>query len=148
MNPAMFQTGFYPMPQQNQRAFFPPAMTQMRQWGQPSINRPYNVPVQQQRGRGNVPRGSISGGMGARTNNPSTQRTVGVQQRNMAQNQAVQQQQAAAAAAKLKFNANARNQPEPIAASSQGVVGGDRAQGMQVWYTTLFDDGAHISLIN
>ena len=129
----MFQTGFYPMPQQNQRAFFPPAMTQMRQWGQPSINRPYNVPVQQ-RGRGNVPRSSISGGMGARTNNPSTQRTVGVQQRNqMAQNQAVQQQQAAAAA-KLKVNANARNQPEAIAASSQDVVGGDRAQGMQVWY--------------
>lgn len=133
MNPAMFQTGFYPMPQQNQRAFFPPTMTQMaRQWGQPSINRPYNVgPVQQQRGRGNVPRGNISGGMGARSSNPSTnQRTVGVQQRNqLAQNQAVQQQQAAAA--KLKFNANARNQPEPIAAGSQGVVGGDRSQGMQ-----------------
>ena len=129
MNPAMFQTGFYPMPHQNQRAFFPPAMTQMRQWGQPSINRPYNVPVQQ-RGRGNVPRSSISGGMGARTNNPSTQRTV--QQRNqMAQNQAVQLQQATAAA-KLKVNANARNQPEAIAASSQDVVGGDRAQGMQV----------------
>ena len=129
----MFQTRFYPMPQQNQRAFFPPAMTQMRQWGQPSINRPYNVPVQQ-RGRGNVPRSSISGGMGARTNNPSTQHTVGVQQRNqMAQNQAVQQQQAAAAA-KLKVNANARNQPEAIAASSQDVVGRDRAQGMQVWY--------------
>ena len=127
----MFQTGFYPMPQQNQRAFFPPTMTQMaRQWGQPSIKRPYNVgPVQQQRGRGNVPRG-----MGARSSNPSTiQRTVGVQQRNqLAQNQAVQQQQAAAA--KLKFNANARNQPEPIAAGSQGVVGGDRSQGMQgVW---------------
>ena len=133
MNPAMFQTGFYPMPQQNQRAFFPPAMTQMaRQWGQPSINRPYNVPVQQQRGRGNVPRSSISGGgMGARSNNPSAnQRTVGVQQR-VAQSQAVQQQQAAAAA-KLKFNANARNQPEAMAASGQGVVGGDRAQGMQV----------------
>lgn len=134
MNPAMFQTGFYPMPQQNQRAFFPPAMTQMaaRQWGQPSINRPYNVPVQQQRGRGNVPRGSISGGMGARSTNPSTsQRTVGVQQRNqLAQNQAVQQQQAAAA--KLKFNANARNQPEAMAAGGQGVVGGDRSQGMQV----------------
>ena len=131
MNFAMFQTRFYPMPRQNQRAFFPPAMTQMRQWGQPSINRPYNVPVQQ-RGRGNVPRSSISGGMGARTNNPSTQRTVGVQQRNqMVQNQAVQQQQAAAAA-KLKVNANARNQPEAIAASSQDVVGGDRAQGMQV----------------
>ena len=130
MNPAMFQTGYFPMPQQNQRAFFPPAMTQMRQWGQPSINRPYNVPVQQQRGRGNVPRGSISGGMGARTSNPSTQRTVAVQQRNqMAQNQAAQQQ---AAAAKLKFNANARNQPDAIAAGSQGVVGGDRAQGMQV----------------
>jgi len=130
MNPAMFQTGFYPMPQQNQRAFFPPAMTQMRQWGQPSLNRPYNVPVQQQRGRGNVPRASISGTMGARTANPSTtQRTVGVQQRNQlaAQNQAVQQQQAA----KLKFNANARNQPDAIAAGGQGVVGGDRA-GMQV----------------
>ena len=136
MNPAMFQTGFYPMPQQNQRAFFPPTMTQMaRQWRRPSINRPYNVgPVQQQRGRGNVPRGNISGGKGARSSNPSTnQRTVGVQQRNqLAQNQAVQQRQAAAA--KLKFNANARNQPEPIAAGSQGVVGGDRSQGMQgVW---------------
>lgn len=131
MNPAMFQTGFYPMPQQNQRAFFPPAMTQMaRQW-QPSINRPYNVPVQQQRGRGNVPRSSISGGMGTRSTNPSTnQRTVGVQQR-VAQNQAVQQQQAAAAA-KLKFNANARNQPEAMPAGGQGVVGADRAQGMQV----------------
>lgn len=129
MNPAMFQTGFYPMPQQNQRAFFPPAMTQMRQWGQPSLNRPYNMPVQQQRGRGNAPRTSISGGMGARTTNPSTtQRTVGVQQRNqLAQSQAVQQQQAA----KLKFNANARNQPDGIAAG-QGVVGGDRTQGMQV----------------
>ena len=69
--------------------------------------------------------------MGTRSNNPSTnQRTVGVQQR-VAQNQAVQQQQAAAAA-KLKFNANARNQPEAMAASGQGVVGGDRAQGMQV----------------
>lgn len=134
MNPAMFQTGYFPMPQQNQRAFFPPAMTQMRhQWGQPSINRPYNVPVQQQRGRGNVPRGSISSSMGTRSSNPSTtQRTVGVQQRNqLAQSQAVQQQQAAAAA-KLKFNANARNQPEAIAAGSQGVVGGDRGQGMQV----------------
>ena len=77
-----------------------------------------------------MPRTSISGGMAARANNPSTQRTVGVQQRNqMAQNQAVQQQQAAA---KLKFNANARNQPEPISTGNQGVVGGDRAQGMQV----------------
>ena len=128
MNPAMFQPGYFPI-QQNQRAFFPPAMTQMRQW-QPSMNRTYNVPVQQQRGRGNVPRTSISGGMAARANNPSTQRTVGVQQRNqMAQNQAVQQQQAAA---KLKFNANARNQPEAIATGNQGVVGGDRAQGMPV----------------
>ena len=99
------------------------------------MNRPYNVPVQQQRGRGNVPRGSSISGMGARSSNPSTQRTVGVQQRNqLAQNQAAQQQQAAAAAAaKLKFNANARNQPEAIATGSQGgVVGGDRAQGMQV----------------
>ena len=69
--------------------------------------------------------------MGTRSNNPSTnQRTVGVQQR-VAQNQAVQQQQAAAAA-KLKFNVNARNQPEAMASSGQGVVGGDRAQGMQV----------------
>lgn len=134
MNTAMFQPGFYPMPQQNQRAFFPPAMTQMRQWGQPSINRPYNVPVQQQRGRGNVPRANMGGSMGTRNTNPSTtQRPVGVQQRNqLAQNQAVQQQQAAAAAAKLKFNANARNQPDPIATGGQGVVGGDRSQGMQV----------------
>ena len=115
------------MSKQNQRAFFPPEMTQMRQWGQPSINRPYNVPVQQRRGRGNVPCASVSGRMGART-------TIGIQQRNrLAQNQAVQRQQAAAAAAaaaaKLKFNANARNQPGGIVAGSQG---GDRAQGIQV----------------
>ena len=83
-----------------------------------------------------MPRASISGGMAARNSNPTpaTQRTVGVPQRNLAQNQAVQQQQAAAAAAaKLKFNANARNQPEGMAAGGQGVVGADRAQGMQVW---------------
>ena len=124
MNPKMFKTGFYPMPKLNQRAFFPPEMTQMRRWGQPSINRPYNVPVQQRRGRGNVPCASVSGRMGART-------TIGIQQRNrLAQNQAVQRQQAAAAtAAKLKFNANARNQPEGIVAGSQAVY---RAQGIQV----------------
>ena len=144
MNPAMFQTGFYPMPKQNQRAFFPPAMTQMRQWGQPSMKRPYNVPVQQRRGRGNKPCASISG-MGARTTNPSTRHTGIQKSYKLAQNQDVQKQQAAAAAAaaKLKFNANARNQPEAIVAGSHGVVVcGDRAQGMQV-YDDIITNSVH-----
>ena len=95
------QTGFYPMPyKQNQRAF----------------------PVQQRRGRGNVPCASISSRMGARTNNPPTRHTIDIQQ--LAQNQGVQQ-----TAAKLKFKANTRNQPGGIVAGSQG---GDRAQGIQV----------------
>ena len=133
MNPAMFQTGYFPMPQQNQRAFFPPTMTQMRPW-QPSINRPYNVQMQQQRGRGNVPRSSISGGnMGGRSSNPSSnQRPVGAQQqRNITQSQAAVQQQQQQA--KLKFNANARNQPDALPAGGQAVVGGDRGQGIQVY---------------
>ena len=83
-----------------------------------------------------MPRASISGGMAARKSNPTpaTQRTVGVPKRNLAKNQAIQQQQAAAAtAAKFKFNANARNQPEGMVAGGKGIVGADRAQVMQVW---------------
>jgi len=135
MNAAMFQPGYFPMPQQNQRAFFPPTMAQMRPWQQPSINRPYNVQMQQQRGRGNVPRGNMSGGnMGGRSNNPSgNQRPVGAaQQRNMSQSQATVQQQQQQQA-KLKFNANARNQPDALPTGGQ-AVGGDRQGIQQVYY--------------
>ena len=71
--------------------------------------------------------------MGGRSSNPSSnQRPVGAQQqRNITQSQAAVQQQQQQA--KLKFNANARNQPDALPAGGQAVVGGDRGQGIQVY---------------
>ena len=74
--------------------------------------------------------------MGGRSSNPSgNQRPVGAQQqRNITQSQAAVQQQQQA---KLKFNANARNQPDALPAGGQAVVGGDRGQGIQVFSHNL-----------
>jgi len=128
------RTGCFPLPQQNQRTFISSTMPRMRPW-QPSIKRPYNVQMQQQRGRGNVPRSSISGGnMGGWLFNPNgNRRPVGAQQqRNITQSQAAVQQQRRQA--KLKFNANARNQPD---AGGQTVLEGGRGQGLQITTSDL-----------
>ena len=136
MNPAMVQTKYFPMQKQNQRAFSPPTMTQMRPW-QPSINRPYNVQMQQQRERRNVPRSSISSSnISRRSSNPSgNQQPVGAQQqRNITQSQAAVKQQQQA---KLKFNVNARNQPETLPAGRKVVVGENKGKQLQITTSDL-----------